>query len=147
MFNQNYDLSINPLSFGYASSDNVKTLDKDEILVFGSDLAGNHDKCTICKFGAEKGVGEGLQGQAYAIPVKDDNQRTLFLKEIKNHINKFISYAGYNQEYNFLVTKIGCGLSGYKVSDIAPLFADSVYFKNIHLPKEFLQYLLAKYYP
>ena len=37
----------------------------------------------------------------------------------------------------FLVTEIGCGLSGYEPEDIAPFFKDAVNLKNVHLPQRF----------
>lgn len=150
MYNHNYNLSINPLNLGYASADIIYKLDKDEIFVFGSNLKGDHSAGAALlatkKFGAEIGIGEGLTGQTYAIPTKDTNLKVLFLKDIKKHVDKFITYAGYNPLTHFLVTKIGCGLAGYSVKDIAPLFANCVYFKNIHLPKEFIEYLQTSYY-
>lgn len=150
MLNINYDLSINPLTFGYASADKIERLDKDEIYVFDTDLIGKHSEgnalLAVEKFGAELGLGEGIQGQSYALPIKDTDSKILFLKDIKIHVEKFISYAGYCQNYHFLVTKIGCGKAGYTVNDIAPLFVNCVYFKNIHLPKDFITYLQTKYY-
>lgn len=150
MLTHNYDLSINPLNLGYASAGIIYKLDKDEIFVFGSNLKGEHISGAALlaakKFGAENGIGEGLTGQTYAIPTKDSNLKVLFLKDIKKHVDEFITYAGYNPTIQFLVTKIGCGLAGYSIKDIAPLFANSVYFKNIHLPKEFIEYLQTSYY-
>lgn len=50
----------------------IDMLEKDEIFVFGSNLAGKHlggaAKAAHNKFGAQWGVGVGLTGQAYAIP-------------------------------------------------------------------------------
>ena len=50
----------------------VTHLDKDEIFVFGSNLAGNHAggaaRTAYKHFGAVMGQGVGLQGQSYAIP-------------------------------------------------------------------------------
>ena len=37
----------------------------------------------------------------------------------------------------FLVTKIGCGIAGFAIEEIAPLFKDAVDCDNIILPKEF----------
>lgn len=150
MFTYNYDLSINPLNLGYASAEIIYKLDKDEIFVFGSNLKGSHDTGAALlatkKFGAESGIGEGLTGKTYAIPTRDKDLKVLFLKDIKKHVDKFITYAGYNPTTHFLVTKISCGLTGYSIKDIAPLFANCVYFKNIHLPREFIEYLQTSYY-
>lgn len=56
--------------------------DADTIFVFGSNPEGRHGagaaKIAVQKFGAIYGQGEGLQGNAYAIPTKD-------LRVIYNH--------------------------------------------------------------
>lgn len=52
--------------------ENITHLGKDEVFVFGSNLAGNHAggaaRIAHEKFGAVMGRGVGLQGQSYAIP-------------------------------------------------------------------------------
>ena len=54
------------------TSDRIDILEKGEIFVFGSNLAGHHmggaARVANMKFGAEWGVGVGLTGQSYAIP-------------------------------------------------------------------------------
>jgi len=51
------------------------TPDENTIFVFGSNPEGRHGagaaKVAKEKFGAEYGVGEGLTGNAYALPTKD----------------------------------------------------------------------------
>lgn len=51
------------------------TPDKDTIFVFGSNIEGRHGagaaKIAREQFGAIYGQGEGLQGNAYALPTKD----------------------------------------------------------------------------
>ena len=42
----------------------------------------------------------------------------------------------------FLVTKIGCGIAGFRIDEIAPLFAGAVNVENIHLPQEFWDELI-----
>jgi len=42
---------------------------------------------------------------------------------------------------NFLVTEIGCGIAGYTVEEIAPLFKTALGVKNIVLPASFLEVL------
>ncbi len=59
---------------------------------------------------------------AYAIPTKSHTIQTLSLDEIKTYIDGFIRYAESNSDLTFEVTKIGCGLAGYKERDIAPMF-------------------------
>lgn len=119
----------------------ITELNQDSIFVFGSNLAGRHGAgaALIAKnqFGATYGVGFGPQGQCYAIPTKDRNLKVLPLDEIEPYVKVFIEYAKQNPELTFKVTKVGCGLSGYSVSDIAPMFRDAIKLNNIHLPIEF----------
>lgn len=95
------------------------------IFVFGSNLAGIHGAGAALfaaqHFDAESGIGEGLTGQAYAIPTKDQFLKVRSLKDIKQSITYFLEVATYSNE-KFKVTRVGCGLAGYKDIDIAPLF-------------------------
>lgn len=125
----------------------ITSLKENEIFVFGSNEAGIHGAGaakTALQWGAKLGVGVGLVGQTYAIPTKDKNIKTLSLDEIKTYINQFILFAQNNPQYKFLVTEIGCGLAGFEVKDIAPLFyipGIDVIPKNIILPKRFQEYI------
>ena len=109
------------------------------IFVFGSNLSGRHGKgaalYALKHHGATYGIGEGRQGNAYAIPTKDGNLRTLALSQIKRHVSTFLIYAAANADLRFQVTAIGCGLAGYRPSDIAPMFAEAP--RNCDLPIEF----------
>jgi predicted PilT family ATPase len=99
------------------------------IFVFGSNLAGDHRKgsalCARLHHGAAQGVGKGRTGSAYAIPTKDKNLRRLSLKYIEKYVTEFIEYAKANPELSFEVTKIGCGLAGYREFEIRPLFKEA----------------------
>jgi hypothetical protein len=96
------------------------------IFVFGSNLAGRHGKgaalFALQHHGAIYGQGIGLQGNSYGIPTKDSRLRTLPLDTIKLHVEDFLIFARKNPQLDFLVTKIGCGLAGYKDDDISPMF-------------------------
>ncbi len=102
---------------------------KDEIFVFGSNLAGRHGKgaaLTAYKtYGAVYGQGHGLQGKSYAIPTKDEQIKTLPLQKIKKYVDQFIKFAKLNPDMRFKVTAIGTGLAGYDEVDIAPMFSDA----------------------
>lgn len=97
-----------------------------EIFVFGSNLAGIHGagaaRYARENHGAVYGQGTGLQGNSYALPTKDKHIRTLPLSDIENHVKDFLRFAIEHPEMKFNVTRIGCGLAGYKDPDIAPLF-------------------------
>ena len=128
--------------------ENITELKENEIFVFGSNLAGRHGKGaakTALKWGAEYGRGWGEQGQTFAIPTKDENIQTLPLHEIEQWVSAFYDYAAGWPELTFLVTKIGCGYAGYTPAQIAPMFDDCIFSKNIHLPLEFWD-ILNKFY-
>jgi hypothetical protein len=106
------------------------------IFVFGSNKAGRHGKgaalCAMREHGAIYGKGEGHFGNSYAIPTKDQYIVTLPLDKIYDHVKKFIAYANAHPELTFSVTRIGCGLAGYKDHQIAPMFRDAP--NNCQLP-------------
>jgi hypothetical protein len=117
----------------------ILRLKENEIFVFGSNEAGIHGKGAALdaylRFNAERGVGNGATGRCYAIPTKDSNIKTLPIKSILFYVNKFRHYAISNPNLRFIVTPIVCGLAGYKVNDIALLFAEMP--SNVILPEEF----------
>ena len=114
----------------------ITELKPNEIFVFGSNLAGAHGggaaRLAYERFGAIWGQGVGLQGQSYAIPTMQGGVET-----IKPYVDEFIRFAKQHLEQKFLVTKIGCGIAGFKVDEIAPLFYHAIDSENIVLPKEF----------
>ena len=126
------------------ASDCIDTLEKDEIFVFGSNLAGHHmggsARVANIKFGAEWGVGVGLTGQSYAIPTMQGGVET-----IRPYVDEFIEFANQHQNMKFLVTRIGCGIAGFKDEEIAPLFRKAVSVSNIYLPQKFYDILLESY--
>ena len=111
----------------------------DPIFVFGSNLAGRHGKGAALwarqHRGAVYGIGQGRQGQSYAIPTKDERLRTLPLETIGAHAVRFMDYARIYPELSFQLTPIGCGLAGYGPEQIAPLFKGAP--PNVILPPEF----------
>jgi len=130
------------------ASDEITDLKPNEIFVFGSNEAGRHGKgaakTALKKWGAIYGQAEGLQGQTYAIPTVDVTvSRKLPLNEIKQYVKRFIEFAKLTPHNSYLVTEIGCGLAGYTVKDIAPLFKDALNITNIYLPKSFIPNLFS----
>lgn len=124
--------------------ENITELGENQIFVFGSNLAGKHNgggaKIALERFGAIYGEGVGIQGQSYAIPTLDANFKKIDLTEIRFYIDMFFQFAYNHPQYEFLVTKIGCGIAGYNISDIAPLLLNP--FKNIILPEDFWNFNL-----
>lgn len=115
----------------------ISKLAPNEVFVFGSNLEGMHGGGAALtaykKFGAIWGQGTGLQGQSYAIPTMQGGVET-----IKPYVDEFIDFARKHPDLRFLVTPIGCGIAGFKPSQIAPLFKEAKNIFNIYLPKEFL---------
>lgn len=114
----------------------ITSLQPGEIFVFGSNLQGMHAggaaRMAYEKFGAVWGQGVGLQGQSYAIPTMQGGVET-----IRPYVDEFIAFAKAHRALTFLVTPIGCGIAGFKVEDIAPLFKEAISVDNIVLPKSF----------
>lgn len=133
---------MNNLTDTRYTPDNISYISDNEVFVFGSNLRGVHGagtaKLAVNSFGAKYGQGIGLQGQSYAIPTKDYNIETLPLAEIQLYVNEFLRFAKDNYALTFLVTKIGCGLAGYTIKDIAPMFYSVS--SNVVLPKEFVDF-------
>lgn len=110
--------------FGYFQKGDKPT--PKEIFVFGSNLAGRHGKgaaqAAMRGYGATYGVGVGLQGRSYAIPTKDRYFGILPLVEINRRVKMFVEFSRDNPQLLFFITRVGCGLSGYKDIEIAPMF-------------------------
>lgn len=115
----------------------ISELKPNEIFVFGSNLAGSHGggaaRLAYDRFGAIWGQGVGLQGQSYGIPTMHGG-----VDVIKPYVDEFIEFAKAHPEYKFLVTKVGCGIAGFAIKEIAPLFQNAIDVGNIILPKEFV---------
>jgi len=115
----------------------ITELKPNEIFVFGSNLAGMHGggaaHVAMARFGAVWGQGVGLQGQSYAIPTMQGGVET-----IKPYVDEFIAFAKAHPEYTFFVTRIGCGIAGFRAEHIAPLFAQAIDVPNIILPEDFV---------
>lgn len=122
--------------------DCINELKPDEVFVFGSNLPGRHGggaaRLAYQKFGAVWGKGVGLYGQSYAIPTMQGGVET-----IKPYVDDFISFAKKHPELVFYVTRIGCGIAGFRDEEIAPLFEEALGIANIILPKQFVDCLSA----
>lgn len=99
---------------------------RGELFVFGSNLAGRHGKGAakdaLRLYGAVYGQGIGLQGRSYAIPTKDHHLGVLPLMDIRRRIKVFVDFTRNNPQLSFYITRVGCGLAGYKDEEVAPLF-------------------------
>ena len=120
--------------------DYITELKADEVFVFGSNLAGMHGGgaayLAFRQFGAVMGCGVGLRGQSYAIPTMQGGVET-----IKPYVDDFIAFAREHPELFFYVTRIGCGIAGFRDKEIAPLFSEVIGLENVCLPETFVNYL------
>ena len=118
----------------------ITTLADDEEFVFGSNLEGLHGGGAALlaneRFGAIWGQGTGLQGKSYGIPTMHGGIDT-----IAPYVDEFIAFAREHRELKFLVTEIGCGIAGFTVEEMAPLFKDAMDEENIYLPQRFIKIL------
>lgn len=141
----------------------IDTLPDDGIFVFGSNTDGDHcggaARVALKRFGAVNGQAEGPQGRSYAIPTMEyveinaEDQFPEYGKAKVPHevlleaCDRFILYTSQHPEQTFYVTKIGCGIAGWKVDEVAQAFVVSLASflvplpDNIVWPREFYEIL------
>ena len=137
----------------------IENLSKGEVFVFGSNIQGEHVGGAAAfankVFGAEMGCCFGfcnLKCNTYSIPtctrlwagsIEPFRMTRPFdnVNQIKPFVDAFISDAKHFNDYTFYVTKIGCGIAGFKVNEVAALFSECLDMENVILPKEFVDYL------
>ena len=127
--------------------DYIDNLLPDQVFVFGSNILGYHaggaSRMAYKRFGAVWGQADGLQGQSYAIPV-DYGKQKVGEDVIKESIDRFIQFVKEHHEQQFLVTRIGCGIGGFKDKEMAVYFKKALDFDNISLPRSFVEALEGK---
>lgn len=113
----------------------ITTLEPGEAIVVGTNAQGHHAGGAAAfahgQFGLEWGVGEGLSGQTYALPTMEG------LDALQAAAERFISFASFNPNLHFYLTRVGCGIAGYSDSEVAPLFKNAP--ANVVLPEEWAQ--------
>ncbi|AKH33196.1 hypothetical protein XF24_00873 [candidate division SR1 bacterium Aalborg_AAW-1] len=132
------------------TQDTIEILEPNEIFVFGSNEEGKHYGGSAKKahedFGAERGIGSGPTGQCYAIPTMQHPQteRKEVIQSTEQTLSQslrdFFVYTRSHPEKKFLLTKIGCGVSGWGIDYIKSLFwqcYDPAQDRNIIYPIEF----------
>lgn len=77
-----------------------------------------------------------MQGNSYGIPTMHGG-----VDAISPYVNEFIAFAREHAGLKFLVTEIGCGIAGFTVEEIAPLFRPALDVENIYLPERFVDAL------
>ena len=115
--------------------DHITRLGANEVFVFGSNEQGLHyggaAKTAFENFGAIMGQGNGLQGKSYGI----DSMSGLGV--MGERVKEFCEFAKAHPEKRLLVTEIGCGIAGYSIGEVAPLFECCRDVDNITLPASF----------
>ena len=113
--------------------------------MFGSNLDGHHSggaaRTAMDKFGAQWGMGVGPQGQCYAIPTTFRS-----VKEMKPYVDEFVEYVKDHPMNRFLITRLGCGVAGFRDEQVAPLFDGLYNVKNAVFSFEWWCVLLKMHY-
>src|SRR5690606_21004875 len=68
------------------------------------------------------------------------------LPDIQESVNALLYVVKANPNKHFLITEVGCGIAGYSVNEIAPLFKEFFDLKNVSLPLSFLEIIGIKGY-
>jgi hypothetical protein len=118
-----------------------------KVFVYGANLQGIHGAGSALAAVRHHGAVSGRTarvGASYGIPTKSDPWHTLPLKAIALHVRGFLEHASEHPGDEFDVVEIGCGLAGYTVEEIGPMFAEAT--PNVHLPRSFVTALDAARY-
>ena len=103
--------------------DRIEDLVDGHVFVFGSNVHGQHGsgaaRLAQERFGAVPGVGEGLQGQSYALPTMEGPE------SFKRAAERFVDLANTRPDLTFWLTKVGCGIAGYDEQDVKVWFAET----------------------
>jgi hypothetical protein len=109
------------------------------IFVFGIDVLGRHRGPigqAAREYGALIGKPRGLQGESYAIPVRDARNFPRPLERVGLEIRAFLLYAAGHPHQVFNVTMVGCDEGEHDPGVIAPTFLKAP--ANCLLPQQFL---------
>ena len=107
---------------------NDQLRESKQIFVFGSNTQGRHGKGAakeaLEKHGAIYGQARGLQGNSYGIVTKElrNGYLPVTLNELFGEVNRFIVAARLQPHLTFNVTKVGCGLAGFREAEVKPMF-------------------------
>lgn len=127
------------MTYQYHDESIIKDLPEDTVFVFGSNMAGTHQggaaKTALLNFGAMKGVGRGWSGQSFAIPTMNEHLQQMPLSQIQHYVDDFKIYTKNHPKTKYFITAVGCGVAGYTVEEIAPMFKGISH--NVILPVSF----------
>lgn len=130
-------VNINTTSSVNSYSGNI-TFDTNTIFVFGSNPEGRHGagaaKIAREQFGAQYGIGEGLTGNAYALPTKDlrvkenNGMKSISKDSIVNNIRKMYEVARSMPDKQFKVAYRNTdqiSLNGYTGLEMIDMFIEA----------------------
>lgn len=124
--------------------EHIESLKPNEVFVFGTNQFSNHSggaaRIAAESFGALNGIApHGLCGQSYGIITTSFNDIPVSLDFIEAQLEVLYEFARLRPDLTFYVTKIGTGIAGFEISEIANVFKSISLTKsnNIILPKEF----------
>lgn len=131
--------------------ENITVITSDMRILIGTNESGVH-AAGIARIGHENwglqwGVGFGPSGFCFGLPTKDWTIRQLPLSVIEQYVERYIDYCQISTKLSHYVTKVGCGLAGYTVPDIAPFFQRCRRYNNMWLPQDFMDFYNGEYKP
>lgn len=107
----------------------ITHLEPNQFFVFGSNMLGSHGggaaKQAVDDFGAEWGISEGLAGKSYAFPTLEREMTKRGIPALERSRDRFYATAKALPDYEFLLTKVGCGIAGYEEKEMKYLFKDA----------------------
>ena len=122
----------------------ITELQPNDIFVFGTNQFAAHEggaaRIARERFGALLGIGPmGLIDESYGIITTSFNEIPVEIEFIDDQVKCLYAFARLRPDLKFLVTKIGTGIAGFKMEDIASIFIrlEKERPANIVLPKEF----------
>lgn len=122
----------------------ITQLQPNEIFVFGTNQYSRHGGGAALiaaeKFGALNGIApHGLCGNSYGIITTSFNEVPVTIGFVSMQVELLYQFARVRPDLTFYVTKIGTGIAGFSMEEIANVFRmlDDFRPHNIVLPKEF----------
>ncbi len=134
---------ITPESMVTLTPKQMVTIGTNESGINGAGIAFFAEK----NWGWPAGRGFGPAGQCFGIPTKDWNIKQLPLDVIEFYVSRYIKFIRSTPMIEHMITKIGCGLAGYTVPEIAPLFITVATATNVWLPQDFRDFYSGTYEP
>lgn len=131
--------------------ENITIVSSDMRILVGTNESGIHGtgiaRMATENWGLQWGIGFGPSGFCFGLPTKDWMIKQLPLGVIEQYAERYIEYCQIATKLKHYVTKVGCGLAGYTVPDIAPFFQRCRRYNNMWLPQDFIDFYNGEYKP